>query len=273
MDAQGLNLRELTDLKDLFIKEVEKVSSIMEEDPVRDIPEMVVLDFSKSTGYRAGCSFEGRKLVISKDLAPSQVQTVLRREAFITLLPRELDDVPQVYDLAWAYATEDRSWWERCTSRVSDPSLPVYDAPSLFEGVKGERRVKVLRTMLKALRWASSMGKVEFRDYFALLLSLLRPCVQEFSRSEISVLRALARNPYLSRKELSTETKLSQATISRTLRSLMERKVVVGPEQVDLSILRMKSLILEVDHPTKEEIEALSRFPFTYRTYIPLMSE
>ncbi|RLG49728.1 MAG: hypothetical protein DRO00_09640, partial [Thermoproteota archaeon] len=220
------------DLTDSFKKEVERACMLMKENPVRELPERVVLDFLRVKGYRAGCDLGSNVLIVDKKLSSRKIKTVLRREAFITLIPEELDGIPQVYDLAWAYAAKDSSWWRECTSRIIDPSFPLYDAPSLFENMSEEERMRVIRTMLKSLKWASSLGKVSFRDYFALLLSLIRPPTFEFSKSEVRILTALARNPYLSRKELSKETRLSQATISRTLRSLMSKGVVTGPEQV-----------------------------------------
>ncbi len=256
-----------------FKKEINKACMLMGEDPVREIPEKVILDFLEVDGYRAGCLLRDRTLVIDKKLSPRKIKTVLRREAFITLLPKELDDIPHIYDLAWAYATKESNWWNECTSRVVDPSFPLYDVPSLFEGKSEEERISIVRTMLKLLKWALCFGKVEFRDYFCALLSIIRPSVLEFSKSEVKILAALARNPYLSRKELSCETRLSQATISRTLKSLMNKGVVTGPEQVDLSVLRMKGLIVEVESPLPGEQEIICNFPFTYRIYFPLMSQ
>ena len=260
-------------LKTLFLEEVERASNLMNMKPVRPLPESVVLvSLPIEKGYRSGVQYVGGEMRVSSELEERRVRQVLRREALLTLYPRELDSLPETIDLAWAYSRADRSWWSACTRRRADPPFPDYDAPKIFSSVDDIEVENVVRAVLHALKMRILLfGEVDFRSYHEILLAAagaLEP--PRLTGSERAVLEALGRDPYLDRAGLKMVTGLSAASISRALKRLRGLRMIEGPQQVVYGRIGLRSALVEVPPSKSALTRELLRFPFTYSAFLPL---
>ena len=267
--------RSLLDLSNEFREAIETVSDAMKMNLVRQPPSKVILsDFPVEGNYRSGVRFYGRSMYISRRLPPARRESAIRREAFILLIPPKLDSIPQIYDLAWAYSGADRSWWDECTQRVSSPLLPFYDAPWIFAQVPEGSINKVLRSVLGVLRVQIESGYlVDFESYFNTLLGatgLLDPV--RLSKSQLTVLRALTRDPYSTHKKLVKKTGLAPSTVSKAVSKLTRTRLLSGPESVNLEKLGLAAVLITFRGEDEGILKGLAANPFTYRIYRPLGS-
>ncbi len=259
-------------LLDRLRGEVEAASRAMEADPVRPLPEEVELgDVPLEYGYHSGAVWRdrGSRIVFSAELG-DRLEAAVRREAFYLLMPRGADDVPQTMDLAWAYSGADRGWWERCTSRMPSAELPVYDAPRELGPLRGERLLGVLRAVLWGIRAADAAGRLDVKTYRWLLMAATGSRGIRLSRAESDVLRAILRDPLVRRRNLPERAGVSNPTVSRALRKLLGLGVISGPKLVNFSAMGLSTVVLTVPRTGRGEVEAISRFPFTYRVYLPV---
>ncbi len=263
------------DYTSIFIEEVKKIEKGLEEAPIRPIPRRVTLaDVKLENNIRSGVKEERGNLLISRDLSTDKMNVVMKREAFTLFLPQV--DFPQVYDLAWAYANADPKWWSKCTSEVNIPTMPRYFAPEVLQWYKAKNRWQVIKSITKALLFLYKQHPdkvISLKDYLTLTMIAMKYPSVRMSKRELIVLKSLVHAIRLGGaklESLSKYTGLSLASISRALRDLISKGVIYGPYVIYLPKMNLSTYLMELKNPTKDEIEFLENFPYTYTTYVTL---
>ncbi len=263
------------DYTEIFLEEVKRVEKELEEAPIRPIPKKVILaDVKLENNIRSGIREEGGNLLISKDLSPDRINTVIKREAFALFLPNA--DFPQIYDLAWAYANADPKWWSKCASEVNIPTMPRYFAPELFQWYKAKDKWQIIKSVTKALIFLykrRSDEKISLKEYLMLTTIAMRYPSVKMSKRELIVLKSLVhaiRSGGAKLENLSKYTGLSLASISRALRDLIGKGIVHGPYVIYLPRIGLSTYLMELKDPTESEIEFIENFPYAYTTYVTL---
>ncbi len=259
-------------LLERLLSEVKKASSIMGVEPLRPLPKNVKWeDFDPMPGYRYGVAVYEDEMKVSSKLSEELVEVVLRREAFIHLLPREEEKLPQIIDLAWAYSDPPEDLWRRCFSPPKFSMFQNYEPFRIFSVLSRRRRREVLRSLLLAVRSLSAQGTLDLPTFHYLIKRVPAPFFKP-SPAENKILKVIKKNPYVTRDKLRAETGLSPASISRSLNRLRDMGFISGPANVDLSKLGLMTLV--ITFPNRKDLrEAFMAFPFTYRIFEPLSSE
>ncbi len=259
-------------LLERLLSEVKKASSVMGVEPLRPPPRAVKWeDFDLMPGYRYGVAIYGDEMKISSKLSKDLVEVILRREAFIHLLPREEEKLPQIIDLAWAYSDPPEDLWRRCFSPPKFSMFQNYEPFRIFSVLSRRRRREVLRSVLLAVRSLSAQGTLDFPAYHYLIKRMSAPFFKP-TPAENKILKVIKKDPYAARDKLRIETGLSPASISRSLNRLRDMGFISGPANVDLSKLGLLTLV--ITFPNRKDLrEAFMVFPFTYRIFEPLSSK
>lgn len=255
-----------------LLSEIKRASSIMRVEPLRPPPEVVKLeDFDPMPGYRYGVATSGSEMRISSKLSEDLIDLVIRREAFIHLLPSDEEELPQILDLAWAYSEPPEDLWRSCYSAPKYAMFQNYEPFKVFYTLPRKRRREALRRILLAVRALSFEGALDFPKFHYLLRRMLAPFFKP-TPADNKILRVLKRDPYASRDKLKRETGLSPASISRSVNRLRNMGFISGPANVDLSRLGLLTLVVTFPN-TRELKEAFMTFPFTYRIFEPISRE
>ncbi len=265
-------LAEFGSLKKEFLVSVRRASEELGVSPVRPIPEKLILeDFPIQRGYRAGALWRGKTLVLSSNLDSKRLLAALKREAFSLLIPADLDKIQVIYDLAWAYSGADLGWWKECTRVIWDPRFPLYDAPEVLSSLPRKKLIEVMRRILHLVRLLWGAGrKINLELYLSIFneaAGLLEPV--RLSKVQTGVVEELAKNPYLSQRELAARLGFSRSAISKALSKLTSLGILSGPENVVLERIGLAGILtIIVDREGMEE--SLAEFPFTYRILRPI---
>ncbi len=253
-----------------LLSEIRRASSIMRVDPLRSSPREVMLEnFDPTPGYRYGVATSEGRMRISSKLSDELIELVIRREAFIHLLPEGEGELPQIIDLAWAYSEPPEDLWKSCYSAPKYAMFQNYEPFKMFYTLPSrKKRMEALRRILLAVRSLSSQRALDFPRYHYILRRMLAPFFKP-TPADNKMLKVLKKDPYASRDKLRRETGLSPASISRSLSRLRDMGFISGPANVDLSKLGLLTLV--VTFPNRRELrDSLMTFPFTYRVFEPV---
>ncbi len=197
--------------------------------------------------------------------------SALKREAFALLLPPDLDKVPPVFDLAWAYSEADLSWWKECTQVIWDPRFPLYNAPETLSPLPKRKLIEVIGRILHIMRLLWDSGrKISLEVYLSIFneaAGLLEPV--KLSKVQTRVIEELAKNPYLTQRELAKRLGFSRSAVSKALSKLISLGILSGPENVVLERIGLAGILAIIEDRRKTE-ESLAKFPFTYRILRPI---
>ena len=249
-----------------FKKELNRVVDLIGLPPARRLPvDIVVEDFTPTPGR---CSYlhEDGTLRIPTDYI-IWLDVIIRKEALSWLIPPEADSVPQVHDIAWAYAEAPRELWEDCRLKPRD-IFYNYDPISTFSYLSKKSKLKVLKGLVPAIRAAALSGNLTFPIYLALLNRFVSYEV-ELTNSDMKVIDVLSDNPYATREEIRRKGGVSSSSISRSLTKLRKLGYIFGPQNVYLWGLGLTVLIASFPNQKKYR-EAFWNFKFTYNMMIPI---
>ncbi len=264
----------IEDLTDIFMEEVKKAAKFLNESPVRRVPKKVILDNVEiENNYRCGIKMVNNELRISKKLPRDKIEAILQREALITFLPEV--DFPHIYDLAWAYANADVSWWRECSQPIKLPTFPTYEAPDMFSLYSQKERRSIIKSTVKSILLLYEQGQeITLKDYLSLLIISRRYPSIKISKKEEKVLKSLVGAASEAKLEnLAEISGLSLASVSRAIRGLLAKKVIHGPYNLNPLRLSLSIFFMELEDPSKEEIDFLESFPYTYSVYKPVNSD
>ncbi len=253
------------DLSSRFKEEVKKAVELMELEPARPLPSKVLMeDFEPKPGRRWGVQFRGKAIVISSKLK-EKVGAVLKREALISLIPVEADEVPEVFDLAWAYSGLEEEWRTVCLDALTPWD---YDPMKLLSGVPRKKKLSLIRDVLWVVRLLAEQGRLDFDTFFYHLRKIASPLFKP-RESEKKVIEVLKRNPYLSQKEISKKASISQSSVSKAIDRLRTFGYIIGPANFNPNRLGLMTLVLAFPNRWKL-IRVFKKFPFTYRIFEPV---
>lgn len=255
-------------LLERLLSEIDYASRLTGLSPVRHPPEEVMLEeFDPTPGYRSGVLISGKKMLVSSRLDEAKLRAVIRREAFIHLIPPEAEVVPQVLDLAWAYSGASKDWWRECGSVSRLNMFQDYDPPSLLSLIPPKKRMEVIKTLLVMVRFLAMRGELDF-PIFHYLLRKMTSAHFKPTPAENKVLAAVKLNPYASQKEIAQMTSLSPASVSRSINRLRRMGYLSGPMNVHLHMLGLVATITTFPN-VKPLRNVFMSFPFTYRVFEP----
>lgn len=259
------------ELMEKFLREIQNIRFLLGESPIRNIDKKVVLGrVEGSSCPRIGVIDEGDLIIVDKNLSTDEIDAVIKREAFISFLPEV--DFPQIYDLALFYSGH-LGLWSKCPSRARLRTLPIYRSPEDFLSINPKNALDVIRSVTKSLisLWREGRG-ITLRKFLELLMAARGYPYIHMSKKEervlSSIVYALAHEGEAKIERLSIKSGLSLATVSRAVRELVNKGVIVGPYVLYLSRLGLATYLMELRNPKDEEIRFLDEFPFTYSAFI-----
>lgn len=255
----------------MFAREVENVHSLLNEPLVRKIPRRIILgDVHFSLCPRTFVYEDGDLLIIDRNLKDDEIDAIIKREAFIRFLPEA--DLPQLYDLAWFYSG-NLNLWKKCPSKLVLRTLPMYRAPEYFLSIEPNESLSFLRSVTKSLlhHWRTK-GKLDARIYLQILTMARGYPTVHLSKKEMRTLNAIMYtllNGGESKVEnIAMKSNQSAATVSRALKSLLNKGIIVGPYVLYHFRLGLSTYIIELEGPDEEELKFLDTFPFTYSAMV-----
>lgn len=261
------------ELTEKFLREIKTIQSLLKEEVIRDIPTKVVLGDVHASFCPRSFVIENRgTLIIDKKLKDDEIDAIIKRESFIRFLPEA--SFPQIYDLAWYYSG-NLVLWSECPSEIRLRTLPIYRAPRDFLLIDPKIAPSVLRSTVKLLlrHWREE-GKISIRTFLRMFLKAKGYPNIRMSRKETRTLGSLLQvllDPGESKVErLAAKSGQSPASVSRALRDLVSKGVVVGPYVLRLTHLGLSTYIIELEDPEEEELTFLDEFPFTYSAFVTL---
>jgi len=254
-----------------FLREVEDIRFLLNENPVRSIPSRIVLGEVHTSKCPRNHVIEDRGiLIIDRRLSEEEIDAIIRREAFIRFLPEA--DFPQLYDIAWYYAG-NLALWSRCPSEIRLRTLPAYRAPDDFLPIEPGSSPSVIKGIVKLLlrRWRLE-GRISARTFLRIFLAVrgypsIRMSKRE-ARTLNSLLQVLQDGGESKIERLAVKSKQSPASVSRAIRVLVSKGVIVGPYVLYPSNLGLSTYIMEIEDPEDEELAFLDEFPFTYSALV-----
>ncbi len=208
---------------------------------------------------------ENDVLLVSSGLV-GYMSYVLAKEAVVTLMVPEMDEVPQVHDLAWVYSSAPRDLWERCRVPPEGP-FHDYDPYELLSLVPSKDRHRVLGTLIRILNASAMKGSLEFPMYSALLHRIVGSSVG-FSESDKKLVRIISENPRAT-SDYMKRRGMGGSSLTRSMRKLRTLGMIAGPENVDLSKLGLATVLVTFPN-VKECRKAFWRFPYTYSMLVPV---
>lgn len=261
------------ELTEKFLREVESIRFFLKEELVRDVPNRVILsEVRTSLCPRSFVIEDGGVLVIDRGLKDVEIDAIIKRESFVRFLPEV--GFPQIYDLAWYYSG-NVALWSGCSSEVRLRTLPIYRAPQDFLSIGPSVAPSVIRNATKLLIniWRVKR-KVGIRDFLKIFLTCKGYPAIRMSRKEIrtlgSLLQTLLDGGESKIERLAVKSRQSPASVSRAIRELVSKGVVVGPYVIYPINLGLSTYILELENPEEEELMFLDEFPFTYSASVTL---
>lgn len=267
----SINTEKNEELTEKFIREVENIQSFLKELPVRNIPRKVILgDVPHSLCPRSFVNEDSMVLIIDKNLKDEEIYAIIKREAFIRFLPDA--DFPELYDLAWFYSG-NLNLWMKCPSRLILRTMPMYRAPEDFLSIDPEDSQSFLKSTIKTLlhHW-KARGKIDARTYLKILATTKGYPAVRLSKKEIKTLNAimytLLDEGESKVERIAVKSGQSAATVSRALRNLVSKGVIVGPYALYHFRLGLSSYLIELEDPDEEELNFLDAFPFTYSAIV-----
>ncbi len=254
---------------DKFLNEVSIIKREFDIEPERPIPSKVEVTNAPASIHETSSLSDEGVLRISSHLE-DYLEQVLRKEALSIFIPCEADEVPQVHDLAWAYSGIPKEVWESIRVKAPDPFYN-YNPPLLFSQLSKRSRMKVIRDTLLFVRASSKRGQLTFPLYLYILNRFFGRSIK-LREADKRIIRVLSANPYAKTNEIKERGKVSEASISRSIRRLRELGYLFGPENVKLWKLGLVTVVASFPN-VREYRDAFWRFPFTYTQMIPLSSE
>jgi len=254
-----------------FLREIQNIQFLLEEIPIRNIDRKVVLGrVEGSSCPRIGAIDENGLIVIDRNLSVDEIDAVIKREAFISFLPEV--NFPQIYDLAWFYSGH-LGLWSKCPSRARLRTLPVYRSPEDFLSINPKNALNVMRSLTKSLISLWREGEeITLRKFLELFMAARGYPFIHMSKKEkrvlSSILYTLIHEGEAKIERLSIKSGLSLATVSRAVRDLVKKGIIVGPYVLYLSRLGLSTYLMELRNPKDGEIRFLDEFPFTYSAFI-----
>ncbi len=254
---------------DRLLQEVSNIKKAFSIEPERPLPTSVeIVDSPSSLHSKSSLSDDGRLLLSSELL--EHADAVLRKEAFSLFLPPQADDVPQVYDLAWAYSGAPSEVWESVRVRAPRP-FDNYHPVTLFSLLTSGSKSRVIRDTLLYVKASASRGQLTLPIYLYVLNRFFGRELR-LTDAERRIVEVLSTNPYANTREIKEKARVSEASISRSLRKLRAMGYIFGPENVKLWKLGLTTVIASFPNQRKYR-EAFWRFPFTYTQVVPVSSE
>ncbi len=252
-------------LLSVFLGEVRHIEEWLGVSAARPLPNEVVISDTPPSIHTTSSLTEDGVLLISRELMEYS-DHLLRKEALSLFIPPEADEVPQVHDLAWVYSDIPKDVWRKVRAEPPHP-FTNYDPMTLFSVLGRRGKDKVIRDLVLVLR---ASRRLPLDIYIA---TLNRFFEREFrlTEAERKLIRVISVNPYVSTREMKEAAKISEASISRSLRRLRRLGYIFGPENVVLGKLGLTTLV--ATFPNEKRLrEAFWRFPFTYTQMIPVDS-
>ncbi len=248
-------------------REVERAYRLLGLEIRRSVPKrMRVVEDLPSNGCTRR---EGDALLVSAKLAGDVLPYVLAKEAAISLMVPEVDEVPQVHDLAWIYSSAPRELWERCRIPPGSP-FHDYDPYRLFSLVPSKERNKVLGTIIRIVNASARLGNLEFPMYMALLYKIVGSSVG-LSDSDVKLIRIISENPRAT-SDYIRRRGMGGSSLTKSMGKLRALRMISGPENVDYLKLGLSTLLISFSN-RKECRKALWRFPYTRSMLVPVSSE
>ncbi len=248
-------------------REVKKASRLLGLEVRRAIPKrvMVVEDLP-----RGGCTHrESDTLLVSASLVGNELQYVLAKEAAVSLLVPEADEVPQVHDLAWIYSSAPRGLWERCRVPPGSP-FHDYDPYRLFSVVPPRERHRILGTIIRVVNVSTRLGGLEFPMFMALLHRAVYSSVG-LSESNVRLIQIISENPRAT-SDYVKRRGMGGSSLTRSTTKLKALGMLSGPENVSYNRLGLSTFV--ISFPNRRECRrAFWRFPYTRGMMVPLSGE
>jgi len=146
-----------------------------------------------------------------------------------------------VHDLAWAYSGVPGEVWETVRVRAPRP-FDNYDPVTLFSFLTPGSKSRVIRDALLYVKASASRGQLTLPLY---LYALNRFFGRELKLTDVEkrIIEVLSTNPYANTKEIKEKARVSEASISRSLRKLRAMGYIFGPENVKLWKLGLTTVI------------------------------
>lgn len=254
---------------DKLLREVSNIRRAFGIEPERPLPTSVeIVDIPTNLHSKSSLLDDGRLLLSSKLLQHADL--ILKKEAFSLFIPPQADDVPQVHDLAWAYSEVPDEIWESVRVRAPRP-FDNYDPVMLFSLLTSSSKSRVIRDTLLYVKASASRGQLTLPLYLYVLNRFFGREMR-LTDAERRIIEVLSANPYANTKEIKEKARVSEASISRSLRRLRTMGYIFGPENVKLWKLGLTTVIASFPNRRKYR-EAFWRFPFTYTQVIPVSGE
>ncbi len=248
-------------------REVERASKLLGIEVKRGVPRVIriVKDLPGNM-----CSLrEDETLLVSDILVGDMLPYVLAKEAAISLMVPEVDEVPQVHDLAWIYSSAPRGLWERCRVPPESP-FHDYDPYRLFSLVPSRKRHEVLGTVIRIVNASARLGNLEFPMYMALLHRIVGSSVG-LTESDVKLMRIITENPRAT-SEYMKRRGIGGSSLAKSMKKLRVLGIISGPENVDYRKLGLSTFLISFPNRRKCR-EAFWRFPYTCSMLVPVSGE
>ncbi len=249
--------------------EVATIARTFGTEPERPLPRSVEVSDSPASIHATSSLTDEGSLLISRDLL-QYVDRILRKEALSLFIPPEADNVPQVHDLAWAYSGVPAEIWDSVRIRPPRP-FTRYDPILLFSLLPRASRLRVMGGALLYVKASARRGQLTLPHYLHILNRFFGMEVK-LTEAERRIVGVLSLNPYASTREIKEEARVSEASISRSLRRLRKIGVIFGPQNVRLWKLDMVTVVASFPNVRRLR-EAFWGFPFTYTQFIPVSGQ
>ncbi len=253
------------DLLSELKREIRRATKLLDLAVKRDVPSEI--EFSQLPSGRC-VERRGERLLLSESKR-GWLKHVLSKEALVSLMVPEVDEVPQVHDLAWVYSGAPKEVWLTCRVPPEGP-FHDYDPYELLSLLPKRERLRALGTLVRILNVAAKRGTLEFPMYLALLNRVVSLNIG-FSESDRKLVRIISENPAVTSDHMKRMC-MGGSAISRSVRKLRTLGMLFGPENVDHWRLGLSTLV--VTFPDRRECRrAFWRFPYTYNMFIPISTE
>ncbi len=248
-------------------REVRKASRLLGLEIRRKIPGWIEVVEDLPQGR---CTHrEDDTLLVSASLAEDALHYVLAKEAAVSLMAPEVDEVPQVHDLAWIYSSAPRELWERCRIPPGSP-FHDYDPYRLFSIVPPRERNKILGTVIRMVNVSTRLGGLEFPVFMALLHRAVYSIVG-LSESNMRLIQIISENPRAT-SDYVKRRGMGGSSLARSMAKLKALGMISGPENVSYNRLGLSTFV--ISFPNRSECRrAFWRFPYTRGMLVPVSGE
>ena len=255
------------DLRAWIEREARKASRLLGLEVRRAAPERVEVVEDLPGG---GCTRrEGDALLVSADLTGDSLPYVLAKEAAVSLMVPQADEVPQVHDLAWIYSSAPRELWERCRVPLEGP-FHDYDPLRLFSLVPTRERLGVLGTAIRMVNASARLGNLEFPTYMAILHGVVYWSVG-LSKYDVKLILTISENPRAT-SDYMKRMGMGGSSLTKSAAKLKALGMLSGPESVDYRKLGLSTFV--ISFPNRKGCRrAFWRFPYTRGMLVPASGE